>query len=412
MSIAMSFPQLLAISKGVNYLYNKLGNPIKISSLLGSSGFAFTPFPPNLPTSTSNYVIGIYSNASTYALSNSTALLSSQLVYKTGGNIGRLNRLTFYPVIKDQRDTSNPERPRLFAGDMIMMLNANTVDQAKPSEYKIVNKTLVLNGLTYAHSRGVLVGTFVDVSQSLNQYTYTPPLLGELLLETLLTTRNVDSTWPGITIYFKGYVGPLGNPANNINDFKYHVGLGRDHRTSDRPDQNPNGNYPGVRLSGALYGFMPFYNPDGSYTWWAVVHTTNNNLSPLNNTFWHSYNTGLNAFTSQRLRVNIQSDGNINWYVNTQTAPVTSFDSNTIINPGGNFDELCTPYCGFRENKSNISNLNNFPVHKQEFIIEEFLVYPAVYKEYPFTFPDTSTTLDINESFYHKTGVQLLKKLK
>ena len=168
---------------------------------------------------------------------------------------------------------------------------------------------------------------------------------------------------------------------------------------------NPGGG-PTVRLSGALYGFMAFFT-NGSYTWWAIIHFVNND-SPPNTIVRFTQNTNLNAHISQELTVNISNNGIVTWYANGNQ--IEQQNINTYIDP--NLTEIVLPYVFYREAKSTAANPTNLPPNKQSITIEEFIVYPKQYKEYPFTFPSTLNTLDNNELYYHNTGIQLLKKLK
>lgn len=393
MSTIISFPQIFSLTKGVNYLYNKANKPINYKTLLSPNGFTFNPVP------LTNYVQGIHSDSTIYTTSNSTNVFDSKLIFKYGGNLGKKDKLTYYPVIKDKRDTAFPIRPRIFAGDMLLMLASNAVDGGIPSTYKLDGKNLVLTSELGFHNRGCLTASFTNNVGNINQYTYTPPLLGEFIL--VDQVNGLD-----ITIYFKGFVNPLeGNPVNSYGDYRIGVGLGRDHREGNFLNYNP-GNGPTVRLNGALYGFMPFFT-NGSYTWWAIIHTVNLD-TPAATVVWFSQNTNLNAHISQELKVNISNNGIITWYANgNQIAQqnITSYANASL-------DEIIVPYVFFREMKSTQANPTNVPPNKQSITIEEFIVYPKQYKEYPFTFSSTLNTLDNNELYYHNTGIQLLKKLK
>lgn len=391
MSTTISFPQVFSLTKGVNYLYNKANKSIDYKTLLSPSGFTFNPVP------LTNYVQGIHSDSAVYTTSNSTTVFDSKLIFKYGGNLGKKDKLTYYPVIKEKRDTVFPERPRIFVGDMLLMLVSNAIDNGLPSTYKLDGKNLVLTSAQGAHNRGCLVASYTNNADNINQYTYTPPLLGDTILGDVINNFN-------ITIYFKGFVNPLeGNPVNSYGDYRIGVGLGRDHRVGNLLDYNP-GNGPTVRLTGALYGFMPFFT-NGSYTWWAIVHLIDNINS--SQTVWFSQNTNLNAHISQELTINI-NNSIITWYANGNQVAQQNLSNYT----NADFSENILSYVHFREMKSTVQNPTNLPPNKQSITIEEFIVYPKQYKEYPFTFPSTLNTLDNNELYYHNTGIQLLKKLK
>lgn len=376
----VSFPQLFAINKGVNYLFNLTFTGIPVKTVLASSGFTFPPFPAT------NYVNGISSTSSqVFTLSNTTDSLSSSLIYKTGGNLSNVSSMISYnKIITKKFKDNNPLQPVITWGDWLLVYS--TAGFPKTVDIYPVGNMLCIEGPPNQHSRGAVVSSFFD-SVSSENHSFLSSIFGHI----------VSSNNQNFTVEFEGFLENL-QGSNTYSSFRPIVGFFREHRNAASAVQfNPSGSAPFLSLNGNIIGFVPFL-VSGNYTWHAIIVGTNQTTSTLQ--VFHHTNSNLNAHVMQKLRVSFI--GQIITFI-ANDVTISTVDLSALVDWTPQSESLHAG-CQLREAISTTVVLT-FPSSRQRmFIAKQTLV--------PHPFEISTNTADSKELQYHTTGVQLLKKLK
>ena len=378
-TISISYPQVLAINKGVNYYINHKFPGIRASLFLNSSTpYKFTQ-PNEIDISNNLY----NSQTVNYTLANTIVTSNIGLVYNRGGNlvdvaIKYTNGKSIGNWYQIQRHASTPTGGSVSSQNGVLRITCG--DSTSLLNRSLIHDTLFnRNGVQVLETSGTVTGYF--------QYT---------------DTHNA-------TVYFNGYVeyfdflAPTGFGTVTGKHTIFFVGYRYFHtqNTDEALSTPPIETYTGTSNG---FGFQAIRN-GSNFTWHCVVIADDSVTNSGSPAICYSVNTGLSAFAKHKLRVNF-NNGTITWYANGNQVATTTFAS--LIAAGNVFLNTNSLYACVVSIKG--GNPTTIPGRFTICVNEASVIRnpPLTYNNWE----DTDTEVTLTETQYHNTGLQLLKKLK
>lgn len=383
MSRIISFSQLFALSKGVNYRFNSVFKGLPALTLLNPSGYTFTQ--PSFTTPASNLY---QATSSVYSLADSKSISNLGLVFKTGGNLVETamkwtNGKSIGNFYKILNHAGSPTGGFVGVENGILKIKCG------------LNTTLLNRGLMHDVKFNRAGSEVFETNASVSGY--------------LQLTDTVSCQ-----MYFKGYVesfnfneivAPLTRPNGDYVQFW----IGWRYLHSQQTSQDTFG-LPIFIGDGAGFGFIGVRNSSTSMTWWAVIIADDNSNNNLGTQVVYKVNTNKSIFSNVELQVSL-NNGTFTFICdNTQIGQVTlsSLTGLGSIFNGGIYNPQ---YAGIASIKGSDSTT---PPGQFTICVERCSVTRSLnHINTPYNrFEDTDTEVTSTDIDYHTTGLQLLKKLK
>lgn len=317
MSRLISFPQVFALAKGANYSLNASFTGLPLTSLLATGGFKFNQ--PAFQTPAAN----LYNSATTvYTISNTTNIDSAGLTYYNGGNlvdtaIKWTNGKSLGNWYQIQRHAGTPTGGSVSVYNGMLKITSGTINDGTGNN--VLNRSTIhdvkfqRNGNQITENSASVIGWFNPNDKE------------------------------AVSMYFKGYVEKadlIDTTTGLLDNAKcvqktFFVGYRYAHN-SDTYIPSINviiGSYAGIGFIPTLVG--------GNYTWKAVYWTRRFSTDATD--VFSSFDTGLSAFTPQRLKISISDTGIATWFANNMSTPIHTFNlltasdilpwTSTVVNP-------------------------------------------------------------------------------
>jgi hypothetical protein len=378
-TIPISYPQILAINKGVNYYTNHTFPGIHASLFLNSS----TPYMFTQPNEV-NISNNLYnSQAVNYTLANTSETNNIGLTYNRGGNlvdvaIKYTNGKSIGNWYQIQRHASTPTGGSVSSENGVLRITCG--DTSSLINRSLIHDTLFnRSGVPVLETSGTVTG-YLQLSDTLNTTVY---FNGYVEYFNFLAPTGFGTVTGKHTIFFVGY--------------RYLHTQNVDESTSTPPIETYTGASNG-------FGFQAIRNGN-NFTWHCVVIADDSVTNSGSSAICYLVNTNLSAFAKHKLKVNF-NNGTITWYANGNQVATTTVAS--LVAAGNLFLNINNLYaCAVSIKGGNPTAIpGRFTLCVNE---------ASVIRDPPLTYnnwEDTDTEVTLTEIQYHNTGLQLLKKLK